>query len=138
MIENIDLCKEKMEDVLQEMEENNIMVGVLTSNSKKNVFKFINKHNLYMFTFIENTGLRGKEKKLLKLIAKYGMDKKQVLYVGDEIRDVKAMKEIGIDIAAVDWGYNHRESLEDSDPDYLVSEPEELLEICYGQGDDNE
>ncbi len=138
MIENIDLCKEGMKDVLCEMEDNNIMVGVLTSNSKKNVFKFISNHDLDMFTFIENAGLRGKEKKLLKIIAKYGMNKDEILYVGDEIRDVKAMDHIGIDVAAVDWGYNDRESLEASGPDYLISEPEKLLEICYGQGDENE
>jgi phosphoglycolate phosphatase-like HAD superfamily hydrolase len=138
MIENIDLCKDNMKDVLKEMESNNIMVGVLTSNSKKNVFKFINKHDLDMFTFIENTGLRGKEKKLLKLMAKYGMNKDEVLYVGDEIRDVKAMKHIGIDIAAVDWGYNHKESLEELEPDYLISNPETLIEICFGNGDENE
>jgi phosphoglycolate phosphatase-like HAD superfamily hydrolase len=138
MIENIDLCKEGMKDVLCEMEDNNIMVGVLTSNSKKNVFKFMNNHDLDMFTFIENAGLRGKEKKLLKIIAKYGMNKDELLYVGDEIRDVKAMDNIGIDVAAVDWGYNDRESLEASGPNYLISEPEKLLEICYGQGKDNE
>lgn len=138
MIENIDLCKANMKDILGEMENNNIMIGVLTSNSKKNVYKFINNHNLDMFSFIENTGLRGKEKKLTRIMSKYGMGNDEVLYVGDEIRDIKAMGSIGIDIAAVDWGYNDKESLKKAGPNYLVSEPEELLKICLSNGDANE
>jgi phosphoglycolate phosphatase-like HAD superfamily hydrolase len=65
-----------------------------------------------------------------KILRRYGIRKEEVLYVGDEIRDITATKNIGVDIASVDWGYNSREGLEEHKPEYLISEPEELLTIC--------
>lgn len=129
-IENIDLCKESMRDVLLKLKEEGICLGILTSNSKKNVNKFVKNQNLEMFTFIDNSGLNGKENKLKKIIKKYYLEKSEVLYVGDEIRDINATKRVGIDIVAVDWGYNERASLEKNKPKYLISEPEDILNIC--------
>ncbi|HAE42438.1 MAG TPA: hypothetical protein DCG34_05890, partial [Clostridiales bacterium] len=132
-IENIDMCKPTMEAVMLKLQENGITLGILTSNSKKNVNKFIDKHQLNMFSFVENSGMFGKERVFKQILRRYGINKEEVLYVGDEIRDITATKNIGIDIASVDWGYNTRDGLEDHKPEYLISEPEELLEICLNQ-----
>ncbi|HBH13620.1 MAG: Uncharacterized protein XD91_0493 [Clostridiales bacterium 38_11] len=129
-IENIDMCKPTIAEVMLKLKDNDIILGILTSNSKKNVNKFIEKHQLMMFTFIENSGMFGKERVFQKLLRRYNINKDEVLYVGDEIRDITATKNIGIDIASVDWGYNSRDGLEKNKPKYLISEPEELLEIC--------
>ena len=61
---------------------------------------------------------------------KYGFKKDQVLYVGDEIRDIVAAKRLGIKIAAVAWGYNSLKALKEQEPDYLIHKPEELLTLC--------
>lgn len=132
-IENIDMCKPTMEAVMLKLKENGITLGILTSNSKKNVNKFIDKHQLTMFSFVENSGMFGKERVFKQILRRYGINKEEVLYVGDEIRDITATKNIGIDIASVDWGYNSRDGLEDHKPEFLISEPEELLEICLNQ-----
>ncbi len=129
-IENIDMCKPTMEEVMLKLKENGIVLGILTSNSKKNVNKFIANHQLTVFSFVENSGMFGKERVFKKILRRYGVKKEEVLYVGDEIRDITATKNIGVDIASVDWGYNSREGLEEHKPEYLISEPEELLTIC--------
>ena len=63
-------------------------------------------------------------------MVKQALHPSNVLYVGDEVRDIEAAKKAGIRIAAVTWGYNSKKALEAYKPDYLVTKPEELLQIC--------
>jgi phosphoglycolate phosphatase-like HAD superfamily hydrolase len=137
-IENIDLCKPSMRGVLTELDARGIKLGILTSNSKKNVNKFLINQKLDMFIFVDNSGLFGKESKLKKTMKRYGLNSEDILYVGDEIRDIFSTKHVGVDIAAVDWGYNDIESLKKNNPKYLISDPEKLIEICFGKGEENE
>ena len=65
-----------------------------------------------------------------KIIKKERLELKEVLYVGDEIRDIHAAKNTGIHIASVAWGYNTVESLKKNKPEYLIYEPAELIDIC--------
>ncbi|MEY4243328.1 MAG: hypothetical protein RLZZ245_913, partial [Verrucomicrobiota bacterium] len=57
----------------------------------------------------------------------------QMLYIGDELRDVKAAQKAGIPIAAVTWGFNSRESLAASEPDYLFDQPTDFLRLLRGR-----
>jgi phosphoglycolate phosphatase-like HAD superfamily hydrolase len=72
----------------------------------------------------------GKESKMRKIIKKDKLELEDVLYVGDEIRDIHAAKNTGIDIASVAWGYNTVESLKKHKPEYIIYEPFELIDIC--------
>ena len=56
-------------------------------------------------------------------------DKKDVLYVGDETRDITAAKKAKIKVVAVTWGFSSRKGLEKYKPDFLIDKPEELLEV---------
>ena len=51
------------------------------------------------------------------------------MYIGDELRDVKASQKAGIPIAAVTWGFNSRESLAASEPDFLFDQPVDFLRL---------
>ena len=52
-----------------------------------------------------------------------------MVYVGDEVRDIKAAKKARVRVIAVTWGLNSRKILEKEHPDYLVDRPQELLKI---------
>ena len=53
----------------------------------------------------------------------------EILYVGDELRDVKASQKAGIPVAAVTWGFNSRESLAASKPTYLFDRPIDFFQL---------
>ena len=55
--------------------------------------------------------------------------KKEVLYIGDEVRDVVAAHKAGVDIAAVGWGINDWKTLADEEPTHQVAKPDELLTV---------
>ena len=55
--------------------------------------------------------------------------KDDVVYIGDEERDIAACKKCKISIIAVTWGFDSKELLEKNNPHYLADTPKELLEI---------
>ena len=49
--------------------------------------------------------------------------------MGDSEVDKKTADNAGLPCISVDWGFRDREELEKLGPAYLISRPEELLEI---------
>ncbi|NJL53623.1 MAG: HAD-IA family hydrolase [Hydrococcus sp. SU_1_0] len=83
-----------MSEVLQELKEQNYVLGIITSNAKENVMAFLQKQNLvYLFDFIySRTSLFGKHRIINKAIKRYKFAKDEVIYVGDETRDIRSAK----------------------------------------------
>ena len=50
----------------------------------------------------------------------------EIIYVGDEMRDIEASKKVGIPVIAVSWGLNKREALESFKPDQMAHSPKDL------------
>lgn len=67
---------------------------------------------------MNSTNIMGKEKTIKKLLTSHKLNPHEVIYVGDEIRDIKACRKIGIKIICVDWGYDAIEMLKINQPDY--------------------
>ena len=129
-IGNIRLCKPDIFQTIKELKTMGIKTAIITTNSKTNVKLFLEAHDADVFDVIESAAMFGKESKMKKIARKAKADIKEVLYVGDEIRDINAAKNAGMDIASVGWGYNTIESLKKYEPDYLILEPSELIQIC--------
>ena len=82
------------------------------------------------FDFISSTSkLTGKSTHLRAIRKTFSLDLGDMLYVGDEIRDIKAAKKAGVAMAAVTWGFNSAESLQAESPEHLLSAPHELLHL---------
>ncbi len=129
-IRNIKPCKHDIFNTVSALKSMGISTAIITTNSKTNVQMFLEEQNADIFDFIASSSMFGKESKLKKVIKKEKLELKDVLYVGDEIRDIHAAKNTGIDIASVAWGYNTVESLKKHKPEYLIYEPCELINIC--------
>lgn len=106
-------------------------LGILTSNSEENVTAFLKKHemqDLFSFIYAEPT-LFSKHKILKQLIQINNFIPEEVIYVGDETRDIEASKKIPIKVIAVSWGFNSEAALAKHNPDFLIHQPGELIEI---------
>jgi phosphoglycolate phosphatase len=122
---------EGMSEVLVELRRHTDSFGILTSNASANVDLFLRTHGLREhFDFISSTSkLTGKAKHLKAIRKTFSLRPEQMLYVGDEIRDVKASQKAGIPIAAVTWGFNSHESLAAGNPDHLFTRPADFLRL---------
>ncbi len=120
-----------MAEVIVEMRRHVGSFGILTSNTTANVDLFLRAHGLRdPFNFISSTSkLSGKAKHLRAIRKTFSLPSEEMLYIGDELRDVKASRKAGIPIAAVTWGFNSRESLEAMRPDHLFQQPQDFLRL---------
>lgn len=124
-----------MREVLVEMRRHVDSFGILTSNASANVELFLETHGLRdEFDFVSSTSkLTGKAKHLKAIRKTFSLRHEQMLYIGDELRDVRASQKAGIPIAAVSWGFNSRESLAAAAPDYLFDIPADFLRLLAGR-----
>jgi len=115
--------------VLQQLSKQ-FHLAILSSNRQKIIQDTLAKNQVSCFAEISsNSSLFGKDKTIKKFIKKHWLHTDDVIYIGDEIRDIEACKKIWVKIIAVSWGFNSKEALHKYNPDYLVDTPQELLEI---------
>ena len=118
-------------EILQKLHDMKIPLGILTSNSSKNVTRWLERNRMecfFNFVHIESSYF-GKKRILRKILKTYKMDKSQTFYIGDETRDIEAAKESGICSVAVTWGFNSEKILTQYQPHYIVRRPEDILAI---------
>ncbi len=60
---------------------------------------------------------------LKRMCNKHKIKNNEVIYVGDEDRDIIASKKVKIKTIAVTWGFNSKNKLIKENPDYLVDSP---------------
>jgi len=119
-----------IKETLAELKSRGCTLGILSSNSEENIKIFLDRNQANLFDFVYTaSNLFGKDKALKKIIRKHQYNVADVIYVGDETRDIEAAKKCGIKIISVSWGFNSREILEKHSPDYLIDSPKELLKI---------
>ena len=120
-----------MHDTLHELHRHGVQLGILSSNDQKNIETFLCNHDIHVFDFIYSARtIWGKHHSLRKLIRKHNFDVAEVLYVGDESRDIVAARQSRIPSVAGAWGCNSHGHLSGENPDHLLTDPHELLELC--------
>jgi len=104
-------------------------IGVMSSNSVENINIFLKENSIEkLFDFVHSgKNIFGKDKVILRLLSKHKLKKEQVIYVGDETRDIEALKRIKLPIIAVSWGFNSHSVLEKLNPEGLIDNPNDLL-----------
>lgn len=118
-----------VEEVLPLLRQQVERFGILTSNTVDNVELFLEAHKIRdLFDFVQSTSkLTGKSRYLNATRKRYVLKSAEMLYVGDEVRDLRAAKKAGIPCAGVSWGFNTRERLVAEEPEHLLDHPAEFL-----------
>lgn len=118
-------------DVLNDLKDEGYQLGILTSNSADNVNLFLENNSwVKLFDFVDSgSPIFGKEKVIRKFLKKHNLNPADVIYVGDETRDIEAAKKNTIKVVAVSWGFNYKEVLTQYQPDFLIDEPQELSTV---------
>ena len=120
----------EIDKVLLELKQLGYILGIVTSNNQENAEIFLQKNNLaHLFSYIySGTAIFGKHRVINQAIRDHRLQKSDVIYVGDETRDIRSARKSHIPVVAVSWGFNAAEILREHQPDYLVDHPSELLE----------
>lgn len=120
--------------VVKQLHDRGVRMGIVTSNSQENVEAFLRHHGLrdyFEFIYASNT-VFGKGKLLRRMLRQQRLRADEVIYVGDEVRDIQASQQASLRVCSVAWGFNTVELLRASQPTVLISDPQELLELAVG------
>ena len=65
-----------------------------------------------------------------------GFSAADILYVGDEVRDIKACNKVNVDIAFANWGVDANEDLSSYSVKYILENPSDLYHpvLCKRPG----
>jgi phosphoglycolate phosphatase len=109
-------------------EKNECIIGILSANKKSTIESFLERNQVEKeFDFIVSSkGLFNKQKDIERILQKYKLNKSDIIYVCDEVRDISVCNKIGIPSIAVGWGFNSPNALENSNPSFLVTNTFEL------------
>lgn len=129
IINNLEVIK-NIDKIILKLKEAGYGVSIISSNSVDNINLFLNNNNIKIFDNIySSNNLFGKDKTLSNFLNKYNLNKNEVIYIGDEYRDIVACKRTGIKIIAVAWGYDSMELLLKAIPDFFARKPSEIIDI---------
>ncbi len=121
---------EGMAEVLDVARTQLRFIGILTSNSEHNVRTFTKSRSMDIFDFVSSVPkLSGKAKYLKAIMMTFSLAPHEVLFIGDELRDIKAGKKARVPVGAVTWGFNSSQLLKAAGPDYIFENPAQLLEV---------
>ncbi|WP_088189178.1 HAD-IA family hydrolase [Desulfosporosinus sp. FKA] len=119
-----------MREILIELKKKGYELAIVSSNSESNIRDFLGKKQLNVFeTIINSHNILGKDKVIKKLLISKKLEPSEVIYIGDEIRDVSSCKKLDIKIIWANWGYDLLEMLQGEQPDYIAYFPEDILSI---------
>lgn len=119
-----------MKEIIEEMANKGIVMGILTSNSQAIVHTFLKNNNLNGFQFIfSGSGIFGKAKSLM--LIKDQLASKTIFYVGDEVRDVRAASEANVKSIAVTWGFHSKKLLNSCNPGAIADYPNDLIKLIF-------
>lgn len=126
---------EGVEQMLGSLTENNIQYAVLSSNSKKNIERFFELRGIVNKDIYCSRSIFGKHVLLNKFLKEKKLKSSEILYVGDELRDVIACQKSNVKVAWVSWGYDDELVLKNNKPDHVLHDPADILELALQKPD---
>ena len=133
-------CKTKMfpgiPELLRDIHNRGFKICIVTSSSRKEVDRSFTEIRDQVIPLVDAVLTRDDVEELkpnpasiLAATAKLGIDRSQVVIIGDSWHDIRAGKNAGIRTIAVLWGYGTQENLSAESPDFIVKTPQEILDI---------
>jgi phosphoglycolate phosphatase len=124
-----------VKELLLNMKANGYQFGIVTSNSQENVKAFLEQNGIDVFEVIyADSSVFGKDKVLKRFLKNTGLMAHNVVYVGDEVRDIAAAHKVGIRMIAVTWGFNSRSLLTTYKPEDIIDQPDQFVLLLEKYG----
>ncbi|MCC5911283.1 MAG: HAD-IA family hydrolase [Clostridiaceae bacterium] len=117
-------------ELLDALHNRGYNIAIISSNAEENIREFLQENKIdYIKKIFCSNNVFGKDKMIRRFLKKYKLKNSEVMYVGDEHRDIVACKKTNVEIIWVDWGLDTVEMVKGENPDYIVSTPNEILSI---------
>lgn len=117
-------------EMLLKLKEAGCQLSVMSSNDPEIINAFLDRQGMNVFhQIIGSNRLFGKDRMIRRYMHREKIRADQLLYVGDELRDIEACKKVGIPIIWVSYGFDHHELVTGAKPEYIAHSPEAVINI---------
>jgi phosphoglycolate phosphatase len=119
-----------IKEVLLSLKQQNIQIVIISSNSVNNIKVFLEDNDLDMFETIHSqSNIFGKHRSINALLRSLSIVPQDVIYIGDEHRDIEACQKANIKIISVTWGVDPLSLLQKAHPDFIAYKPDDILKV---------
>jgi phosphoglycolate phosphatase len=117
-----------IDQLLHRIDSSGYDILIMSSNGKQNIQTFLTHNGLsgYFDEVYGGVGLFSKARSLRKIIKSRKINLNEVIYIGDEPRDIEAANAVKIPCIAVGWGFNTTDILAQYNPMIIVRTREQL------------
>lgn len=120
--------------LLNELENKGLLLAVNTNKPDAYAKDLIAKHfpgNNFVAIFGSRPNVPNKPDPTScnKIVNIMGLNKDEVLYIGDSESDVKTAKNANLKCVGCLWGFRDLKTLQEAGADYIVKEPKEVLNL---------
>ena len=120
-------------EMLERLARVGCILAMVTSNSCGNVRRVLGRKTTGLFSHCAGgASLKGKPVKLCKILRRFHIEPAQAIFIGDEIRDIKAARQVGMASGAVSWGFTEADALKAHGPEWLFTSLDEMQDILVG------
>lgn len=121
---------EGISEMLNSLQQEGYKIVIISSNAKENIELILKQQQVHAVSkVLTSSRLFGKDTVIKKFMKQQQLTRGDVLYVGDEIRDIIACNKVGVPFVWVSWGLDGYELIEKEKPSYIVHSPKELSEL---------
>lgn len=117
-----------IKEMLDALSAKGFTIIILSSNAKENIELLLHQEQVTSVSqILTSSKLFGKDTVLKKFIKKQQVTPDEILYVGDELRDIMACNKVKVPFMWVSWGLDGLEIIQKENPKYIVHTPGELI-----------
>lgn len=119
-----------IEGVIGALKKKGLALSIMSSNSAGNINGLLKNKNIDAFENVYSSNhIFGKDIVIRHFLNKNKLGREEMVYIGDECRDIVACKKNGVKAIAVTWGYDSAARLAGEKPDFMVKAPGEIISV---------
>ncbi|MGM9927066.1 MAG: HAD-IA family hydrolase [Bacillus sp. (in: firmicutes)] len=119
-----------IKEMLQQLHDSGKLLAVISSNEESNIRAYFQKQEIAFISEVyTSSNLLGKDIMIDRFCEKHQIDKREVIYVGDELRDLRACKKSGVDMIWVRWGFGSEAQVQHEGPTYYAETPNDIIDF---------
>ena len=115
--------------MLNALKEQGHYLGILSSNRPENIIKWLLANDLDIFHEIICVPFQETKTPYLETIKSKFSSSNKLFFVSDEAKDLVQAKVAGFSSVGVRWGFDSLDSLQQANPDIILSMPEDFIKI---------
>ncbi|ONH84130.1 HAD family hydrolase [Roseomonas mucosa] len=116
-----------MDECLRRLSAGGLVLAMVSSNAEATIRRVLGPDLSACIAHWQcGAALSGKPRKLRAVLRRSGTVPQRAILIGDEIRDIRAARAMGMAAGAVGWGYNNPRALREAGPARIFAAPDDI------------